>query len=653
MRAWFLIFSFCCLLPTIGLGQRTYVDELNAIIQQHRQDSASASAHNWLAFMGEDYGISQKDAMIEKAMQIGQRINNKTQISFALLNKALAMAGSGKYDTALYTANRAKDLLHQTDTVKNTEILSVYYFTRGMILLPQGSFKEETLASFLKALVLSKKANLTYLTAVCYGGVGKAYDYLRQFEHEISIDKEFLAFASTPPVDTLILAKAYNNLGAAYLNAGDKATAANYFKDFERLLPRLQSPYLLWLSYSNKAHRLMEDRQYREAIKHASLAVDIAKANSLSPFDKLATYYLLAYIHFIADDLAKSRSYMDTTYTVAEEVGSKEYVMYAVSGMAEIEARRENYKSAAEYLTRQMQLADSISNEKSKINANFLNIEYRSAQKEAQIKLQQADIQRKNTLNAVLIGGAAALFIMLILGYRNYTHRQKLQQRRIAELETEKQLLATQSLLKGQEDERSRMAKDLHDGLGGMLSGVKLQLGAMKGNLILTDENGVLFNNALNKLDESISEMRRVAHNMMPEALIKLGLQQALQDYCDGINASRALTINTEFHGLEQRMEAATEVTIYRIVQELVNNAVKHAEASRILVQVMRRDQSLNITVEDDGKGFDATAWQQTDTAGLQNIRSRVDYLQGRIDVKSAPGKGTSVYVECKTADNG
>jgi len=117
-----------------------------------------------------------------------------------------------------------------------------------MILLPQGSFKEETLASFLKALELSQKTGFKYLSAVCYGAVSTAYNYLRQFEHATSINKEMLDFALQTPVDTIILAKAYNNLGASYINAGDTATAALYFKEFDKLLPRLKSPYLLQLA---------------------------------------------------------------------------------------------------------------------------------------------------------------------------------------------------------------------------------------------------------------------------------------------------------------------------------------------------------------------------------------------------------------------
>jgi signal transduction histidine kinase len=178
-----------------------------------------------------------------------------------------------------------------------------------------------------------------------------------------------------------------------------------------------------------------------------------------------------------------------------------------------------------------------------------------------------------------------------------------------------------------------------------MLSGVKLSLGAMKGNIILSEDNTRLFARVLDQLDHSISEMRRVAHNMMPEALVKLGLQQAIQDYCDGLNESIQLRFNLQFHGLEHRMEAATEIVIYRIVQELLNNVVKHAEATTVLVQIMRHDNNLNITIEDNGKGFDIGSSNKKGD-GLNNVRSRVDYLKGQLDIQSVPGKGTSIHID-------
>lgn len=249
-----------------------------------------------------------------------------------------------------------------------------------------------------------------------------------------------------------------------------------------------------------------------------------------------------------------------------------------------------------------------------------------------------------------------ALAIIVLLTYRNHKNRKQLHLQQIHELETEKQLSSTQLLLKGQEDERSRQAKDLHDGPGGLLSGVQLQLEAMKGNLILSAENAITFHRALNKLDESIGEMRRVAHNMMPEALIKLGLQQAVQDYCDSLLHHQRFIINFQMFSLEERMDSSVEIVLYRIVQELLNNAVKHSNASWILIQMMGQDDGyLSITVEDNGKGFDTERIDVMKSAGIRNIESRVNYLNGTMNIKSSPGKGTSVFIECKagSADRG
>jgi signal transduction histidine kinase len=216
-------------------------------------------------------------------------------------------------------------------------------------------------------------------------------------------------------------------------------------------------------------------------------------------------------------------------------------------------------------------------------------------------------------------------------------------------LETEKQLTATEAVLKGEEQERTRLAKDLHDGLGGMLSGIKFSLGNMKGNLILTPENAQAFERSMNMLDSSIKEMRRVAHNMMPEVLVKYGLDTALKEFCNEIDRSRVLDVNYQSVGMDKAaIEQTVAVTIYRIVQELVNNAIKHAAAKNVLVQAHLSEQEklLIITVEDDGKGFDKTTLKHAEGIGWQNIQNRVEFLKGKADIQSSSGKGTSVMIE-------
>jgi two-component system, NarL family, sensor kinase len=283
-----------------------------------------------------------------------------------------------------------------------------------------------------------------------------------------------------------------------------------------------------------------------------------------------------------------------------------------------------------------------------------LETKYETRSKENKIKelnaekqVQQLTIQRQHTLNYILIASAVVLLLLSVLAYRNHQQKQKLQQQRINELETERQLLATEAVLKGEAQERTRLARDLHDGLGGMLSGIKFSLHTMKGNLIMTPENAQAFERSLDMLDSSIKEMRRVAHNMMPEALVKFGLDTALKDFCNDVNQTGSLHVHYQSLGLEGTpIEQSIAITIYRIVQELINNTIKHAAATNAIVQVSQTDGLLSVTVEDDGKGFDTAILEAPQGIGWSNIRHRIEFLKGKLDVNSQVGKGTSVLIE-------
>jgi two-component system, NarL family, sensor kinase len=194
------------------------------------------------------------------------------------------------------------------------------------------------------------------------------------------------------------------------------------------------------------------------------------------------------------------------------------------------------------------------------------------------------------------------------------------------------------------ETERSRLAKDLHDGMGGLLSGIKLTLNSVADTV--PERNTVLFTKANNQLDTAIREMRRVAHNMMPEALLKFGLGEAIQDYCDGINETNVVRMKYTQIGSLQMLDQSTEIVLYRIIQELTNNALKHAAPKNIFIQITKHAKGFTITVEDDGKGFDSKTQPEGKGTGLKNVRSRIEYLKGSIVTDSEQGKGTSIIIE-------
>jgi len=169
----------------------------------------------------------------------------------------------------------------------------------------------------------------------------------------------------------------------------------------------------------------------------------------------------------------------------------------------------------------------------------------------------------------------------------------------------------------------------------------------MKGNLIMTPDNAQAFERSMDMLDSSIKEMRRVAHNMMPEALVKFGLDTALKDFCNDINQSGALKINYQSIGLEGvELDQIVSITIYRIIQELINNSIKHAAATSAIVQLTKNDDQLSVTVEDNGKGFDTAILTAAKGIGWSNVQNRVEFLKGKLDVNSSPGNGTSILIE-------
>jgi signal transduction histidine kinase len=198
-------------------------------------------------------------------------------------------------------------------------------------------------------------------------------------------------------------------------------------------------------------------------------------------------------------------------------------------------------------------------------------------------------------------------------------------------------------MMEAREEERTRIAKDLHDGVGGLLSGVKMSLTQMQNRIDLKSDDKLVFARSLDMLDGSMQEIRRVSHAMMPPSLQQFGLKAAVRDFIEAINSMKTIDVVFQVVGEEsENYTLDTQLVIYRIIQELINNVLKHSHAHKCLVQLVYADV-LTITVEDDGVGFEQ---HKNKGAGLINIRQRVEFLKGTIDWNSNVGEGTSVLVE-------
>lgn len=236
------------------------------------------------------------------------------------------------------------------------------------------------------------------------------------------------------------------------------------------------------------------------------------------------------------------------------------------------------------------------------------------------------------------------VFILLLYAYKQRSKRL-IQNKELYTISLEKErqnikIATLTAMLDGQEQERGRMARDLHDGLGGLLSSTKISLSQFTNQIAPAHKQDM--QNSLTQLDTAVEELRRIAHNLMPDLLNRYGLEEALQDYAVRMSNDQ-LDIVVQFLYYKNKLQKDKQLLVYRIIQELVNNAIKHAEATQILIQIVEESSDYTITIEDDGKGFDLKEVKGNHSAGLHNIQSRVDFLKGTFQIHSEKEVGTSI----------
>jgi two-component system, NarL family, sensor kinase len=321
-----------------------------------------------------------------------------------------------------------------------------------------------------------------------------------------------------------------------------------------------------------------------------------------------------------------------------------------------------NIPAAYRWATQYIQISDSLNKAEVEKNIAELEQKYNNAENQKQIVLLNAEKQKaeltskNNRLLAWLLGGGCALLalvsLLVLLYYRNnkklLLQKELNHQQQLKETAQQQQIQFTEALLMGEERERKRLAADLHDGLGGMLAGVKINLSRMSSgapaNSLATDLPRVI-----NQLDNSVAELRRIARNMMPESLLSSGLEIALKDLCESM-ITETVRVDFQAFDIDTTMAPQTQATIYRIVQELLTNAYRHALASAIMVQCSQNGNTFFITVEDNGKGFDVNAADNGKGIGLLNVKNRVDYLKGKMETDSAVNQGTTINIELNVA---
>lgn len=437
------------------------------------------------------------------------------------------------------------------------------------------------------------------------------------------------------------LAELVNNLGVLYEMKGDLDKAMEHYQWSLRLVKKFNDsigmPYTL--------EHISGIYFYRSDFKEALRLLDEAYRWRLMRADSNGLGQNLANqieVHYAAGNHQKATQFAAELVRIAQRVGNPDLVRHAYKIGAQAYAAMGAYKDAWEWEAKHRVMHDSLFNERN--NARILDLEkkYELARREEEnqrLKEQTAQqqlalLQARRNRDYLLFGGAIVVLVLSLLYAAMYLRQQK----RLAAREQELEKQRFRLVLQGEEKERSRLARELHDGLGQLLAAAKLQLGlAVSGDRPAFEKAQVL-------LEETVLEVRHISHNLMPMSLSSKGLSAALQQLFDKVQAPGKLELEVHMEADFTSFDLPEQTAIYRVVQEVLHNMVKHAEASRIVIDIQQDGDELLLSIADNGKGFDTEQIKQSKGMGWENLYTRVGLLNGNLEVNSKPGRGTLVF---------
>lgn len=651
---WLNLISFACLfLPAAGNAQTDLSPEGHPDAEQ---------ADEWLQ-TGNQLSGSDRDSAewyFRKAYAQGEQTDSPEIMGRAMSGMGDIYYFTGDYDLSLKFYGQADSLYRLWKSDENQEYRAMNKASIANIWLAHGKYQDAA-EVFLESIAMMEKSNSDNkweAVGSLYEGVASVYYELGRNDEVLTYDLKALeSFRKFTNFHRIAFAELF--VTADYINLNRFEEAESHLKAAEPLVREDKMPDLNYKFHVEYGRLHQKTSQPDSAIHHYFEALKYAGKTG-SKFKEMDVSRQIGFLYRDLQDFSNSVLYLEKSLEISRQLKNKRVEAENIKKLAEVYAARKQPEKAAEYYATYIHLHDSLQLSETQVKISEVENQYQNRMKSDSIlvlqkdnELQRMALHKKGYQIFLVIAGAVLALILISLLYRNLRHRHKILQQahelhgqQILQMQQERQLVAAQSLMKGQEEERSRLARDLHDGVGGLLSGVKLSLSNMQGNVFLSEKNALAINTIICQLDCSIGELRRVSHNMMPEALIKYGLKEALENYCESIHLSGDPEVILQTYGLEVRMDQDEEIILYRLVQELLTNTVKHAEASRVLVQLIREEERISLTVEDDGKGFDPEREDFREGAGFYNIRARAGYLNGSADIHSAPGEGTSVTVE-------
>lgn len=417
----------------------------------------------------------------------------------------------------------------------------------------------------------------------------------------------------------------------------------------DSLKPKISSHNVYLIDYYIDKGNYIFDNEHTNAKHYFQQGIELCDTTLYFRAYKFSLFLHLARVENQEGNIEKALDYVNNASKFKSTSNQIKDDFYISGYKADFYAKLKKYDSAYYFLraSRYLEFELEFQNQNSQISK--LEVELGTAEKENQILIEQRQKKKISNIAFALAGLFLFSSITFVLVQKNTKRKQllivqekALETQKLATVLKEQELATIDAMIEGQEKERQRIANDLHDDLGGLMTTVKWQFNAFQER-----QTPELFEKTNALLDEAYQKIRSIAHAKNAGVIAKQGLLKAVQNIADKVSASNKINIEVVDFGLETRLDNSLELMLFRIIQELITNIIKHANANNVTIYLTNHEDRINITVEDDGIGFKTDQITTINKGmGISSIDKRVDHLNGKMTIESELNKGTTIIID-------
>ncbi|MGE7776232.1 tetratricopeptide repeat-containing sensor histidine kinase [Chitinophaga sp. NPDC101104] len=585
--------------------------------------------------------------------------------------ESLPDSASKMYDSAWRMSLAAKDtwaismsLLGKGNAVSDTDFILAREYYRGSLQLAlavdsfglagraatsagstflQTGPPDSAVKAYLYALDLYSKTDDPTARSSTYNNLAIAFTQLEQDDKSKEYRRKAIAGYRTAS-DTPNLVRSLINMGSRL----EYPEAIPYFLEAISLSDRSNFPLGKFYARLGIGEMYISKANYDSASHFLRQAEAITALQPVSKPYMSVMYAVMARMYYLQRQYATSRAYFGKSTKIALELGKLDLLEKQYRVLTKVNIMLGLREESVEAFDKFNTYRDSMQNLQVEQSINEMETRYRTAEKDLQLAQQERNLARKQleirNRNAGIYALSGIVLLLIVGGGTYMLHirqKQLLAAQQLLTMEREAELVKVQAAMEAEEKERARIARNLHDGAGSILSGVKLYLASLE-NQYRDLAGSPAYKDTIGLLNDAVSEIRETSHNLMPKTLHLEGIHSAIRDYCEKVGRSEQLDVEFQSYGEPARFDIDFELMIFRTFQELLNNVFKHAQATQVFVQLSFSPEVFSLTVEDDGKGMNGNPG---DGIGMFAIHARVEAFRGTMDVGSS-GSGTSVHLQ-------